>query len=304
MGAHAATFSSHVTRRAAITRVTVAVLLSSAAFAALLGPFVIAGHNRPMLPMHELLGDIAVFALWTLAFIGSRAGISRRLVMVAAMWGLAEWVFVGAQRLELGAMLHLATQVLHVASGVGVAVLGAVVARSVLQHETSARTEPTLRDAAEAFLACKRIAVTGVSREPKTHGANVVYRRLRERGYVVFAINPNAEQVEGDKAYRDLRSVPGGVDAVVIATRPAHAIETMGECAALGIRDVWMHKGIAGSSVSAEATAWGRARGMRVIDGGCPLMFGPAADVGHRAMRGLMTLTGKLPHAVPRSAPD
>jgi predicted CoA-binding protein len=54
-----------------------------------------------------------------------------------------------------------------------------------------------IQEAAAAFLACKRMAVTGVSRTPKTHGSNNVYRRLRERGYQVFAVNPNTGQVEG-----------------------------------------------------------------------------------------------------------
>ena len=57
----------------------------------------------------------------------------------------------------------------------------------------------TIKEAAEDFLAHKRIAVTGVSRHPESHGANVVYRRLRDRGYDVFAVNPNAAEVEGDK---------------------------------------------------------------------------------------------------------
>ena len=56
-----------------------------------------------------------------------------------------------------------------------------------------------IKDAASEFLAHKRVAVTGVSREPKGHGANVVYKRLLERGYEVFAVNPNADQVEGDR---------------------------------------------------------------------------------------------------------
>jgi hypothetical protein len=50
-----------------------------------------------------------------------------------------------------------------------------------------------------------------------------VYRRLRERGYEVFAVNPKADEVEGDRSYHDLRSIPGGVDAVVIGTRPETA---------------------------------------------------------------------------------
>ena len=101
---------------------------------------------------------------------------------------------------------------------------------------------PTIQEAAAAFLASKRVAVTGVSRTPKTHGANNVYRRLRERGYQVFAVNPNTGEVEGDRSYPDLASIPGGVDAVVIGTRPEIAEDTMRECAELGIKQVWMHR--------------------------------------------------------------
>lgn len=156
----------------------------------------------------------------------------------------------------------------------------------------------TIKEAASVFLASKRIAVTGVSREPKGHGSNIVYQRLRERGYEVFAVNPNAEEVEGDPCYHDLASIPGGVDAVVIGTRPETAEATMRECADLGIKHVWMHRAFGGGSVSDAATAYGRQQGITVIDGGCPLMFGPTADGGHKVMRFMFTMTGKVPKQV------
>src|SRR5829696_8623756 len=127
-----------------------------------------------------------------------------------------------------------------------------------------------VKQAAEEFLGHDRIAVTGVSRSPKDHGANVVYKRLRDRGYTVFAINPHAEQVEGDPSYADLKAVPDGVEGVVIGTSPAHAEETMRDCVELGIDRVWMHRGPGAGSVSEEATAYGRTHGVTVIDGGCP----------------------------------
>jgi predicted CoA-binding protein len=143
----------------------------------------------------------------------------------------------------------------------------------------------SIDEAASAFLAKKRVAVTGVSRTPKTHGSNNVYRRLRDRGYNVFAVNPNAGEVEGDRSYRDLKSIPGGVEAVVIGTRPDIAEDTMRECAELGIKHVWMHRGPGAGSVSAAATEYGRRHSITVIDGGCPCMFGPTADFGHKIMR-------------------
>ena len=144
---------------------------------------------------------------------------------------------------------------------------------------------PTIQEAASAFLANKRVAITGVSRTPKTHASNSVYRRLRERGYDVYAVNPNTDEVEGDRSYKDLTSIPGGVDAVVIGTRPEVAEGTMHECAELGIKHVWMHRGPGAGSVSAAATDYGREHGITVIDGGCPLMFGPTSDFAHKILR-------------------
>jgi len=114
----------------------------------------------------------------------------------------------------------------------------------------------------------------------------------------VFAINPNADEVDGDRCYHDLKSVPGGVDAVVIGTRPETAEATMRECAELGITQVWMHRSFGAGSVSAAAAEYGRRHGIRVIDGGCPLMFDPTADVAHKAMRFVCTRIGTVPKQV------
>jgi len=152
-----------------------------------------------------------------------------------------------------------------------------------------------IKNAAADFLSHQRIAVTGVSRNAGSHGSNAVYRRLKERGYVVYAVNPHTEQVEGDTAYPDLRSIPGGVEAVVIGTRPERAQATLEECAGLGIKQVWMHRGPGGGSVSEEAAEWARGHGMTVIAGGCPLMFDPTADSGHKFMRWMFSLNGNVP---------
>lgn len=154
----------------------------------------------------------------------------------------------------------------------------------------------TMKEAASEFLANKRIAVTGVSRTAKDHGANTVFKRLRDRGYEVFAVNPNAERVEGATSYHDLKSIPGGVDAVVIATAPDNAEGTMRECEELGIKQVWMHRSYGSGSVSDTAAAYGRAHGITVIDGGCPLMFEPIADFGHKVMR--VVFSSHLPKLV------
>jgi predicted CoA-binding protein len=162
---------------------------------------------------------------------------------------------------------------------------------------TTESTTVPIKEAAARFLDCRRIAVTGVSRHPKGEGSNAVYCRLRDRGYDVVAVNPNADEVEGDPCFHSLREVPDGVEAVVIGTRPEDAEATVQECIDLGIDQVWMHRSVGGGSVCDEATVLGRENGVTVIDGGCPLMFGPTSDGMHKVMR--LVFTSHVPKRVP-----
>jgi predicted CoA-binding protein len=152
----------------------------------------------------------------------------------------------------------------------------------------------TMHEAVEAFLAQKRIAVAGVSRN-KNEAANIIYRKLRASGYEVFPVNPNAETVEGDNCYPDLGSVPGGVDGVVIATRPAVTEQVVRECADLGVPRVWMHRSFGQGSVSEDAVDYCREKGIEVIAGGCPMMFCRPVDFPHKCMRWILNVTGGLP---------
>ena len=86
-----------------------------------------------------------------------------------------------------------------------------------------------MKEAVEDFLAQKRIAVAGVSRNG-SQPANFIYRKLRGAGYQVFAVNPSAKELEGDRCYPDLASIPETVDGIVIATKrnALHALTTRG----------------------------------------------------------------------------
>lgn len=155
------------------------------------------------------------------------------------------------------------------------------------------------KTAALDFLDQKRIAVAGVSRSTGgEHGGNIVYQRLRERGYDVFPVNPNADEVEGDPCFDRITDIPDGVDAVVIATNPNDSPQVMQDCVNAGVTRVWMHRSMGGGSVSADATALGRDNGVTVIDGGCPLMYGKASDFGHRVMGTVLRITGAVPKRV------
>ena len=145
-----------------------------------------------------------------------------------------------------------------------------------------------------AFLAGKRIAVAGVSRQPKQF-ANAIYRRLVDTGFEVLPVNPNATEVEGVRCYPDLASIPGTVDGVVIATPPQAALDIVRQCGEKGVRRVWFHRSFGTGSVSSEALQECKARGIEAIVGGCPLMYCEPVDGGHRCIRWWLRLFGRVP---------
>jgi predicted CoA-binding protein len=147
------------------------------------------------------------------------------------------------------------------------------------------------------FLAQKRIAVAGVSRDRRHHPAgNLIYDRLKETGHEVFPVNPQLREFDGGSCYPDLQAIPGGVDGVVIVTRPDTTDRIVRDCSAAGVRRVWMHRSmVGGSSVSPAAVEYCDQHDISVIAGACPMMFGPRVDFGHACMRWMMKLSGGLP---------
>jgi len=158
-------------------------------------------------------------------------------------------------------------------------------------------TTQTLDMKVNDFLAQKRIAVAGVSRDNSRHpSANLIYRRLKITAHEVFPVNPHLPMFEGDRCYPDLPSIPGGVDGVVIVTRPEITARIVRDCHAAGVNRVWMHRSLAkGSSVSDDAVEYCRRHDITAIAGACPMMYGPGADLGHTCIRWVMKLAGALP---------
>ncbi|HEY7193519.1 MAG TPA: CoA-binding protein [Gemmatimonadales bacterium] len=155
----------------------------------------------------------------------------------------------------------------------------------------------TLEAKVDDFLAQKRIAVAGVSRSKRNHPAgNLIFQRLKKTGHDVFAVNPNMASFEGERCYPDLKSIPGGVDGVVIITRPQVTEAIVRDCSAAGVRRVWMHASSAtGSSVSPAAVEYCSQHDINVIAGACPMMFGPGVDFGHKCLRWLLKVRGGMP---------
>jgi len=85
-------------------------------------------------------------------------------------------------------------------------------------------------------------AVVGVSRDPAKYG-HQVYKDLKEAGYVVYAVNPNIDEVLGDRCYHSLSDLPEKPDVVDIVVPPKVTEKIVEECKELGIERVWMQPG-------------------------------------------------------------
>jgi predicted CoA-binding protein len=151
------------------------------------------------------------------------------------------------------------------------------------------------------FLAQKRIAVVGVSDKRET-GCNLGYRKFKEAGYQVSAVNPRLASFDGDPCYPDLKSIPEKPEAVFILASPKVTEQIVRECVDLGVQHVWMHcmmgtkPGLAAgmTSVSAEAVRMCRENHIAVIPGACPNQF-LKPDFGHALMRMMFGAIGFLP---------
>ena len=150
----------------------------------------------------------------------------------------------------------------------------------------------------EEFLAQKSVAVVGVSDQRET-GCNQAYRKFKQAGYVVRAVNPHQSSFDNDPCYPDLKAIPNKPDAVFILTNPTVTEEIVQQCVDLGIKYVWMHcmmgtkPGLAASmsSVSQDAVRLCQENGIVVIPGSCPNQF-LKPDFGHALMRKLWRALG------------
>lgn len=158
------------------------------------------------------------------------------------------------------------------------------------------KIDPLVRN----FLSQKKIAVVGVSDKRET-GCNMNYRKFKEAGYQVFAINPHITMFDSDPCYPDLKSLPEKPDGVFILANPKVTNQIVQQCVDLGIKHVWMHcmmgtkPGLAESmtSVSQDAVRLCQENGIVVIPGSCPNQF-LKPDFGHGIMRWLWSLFGFL----------
>jgi predicted CoA-binding protein len=148
--------------------------------------------------------------------------------------------------------------------------------------------------AIDSFLSCRRIAIVGVSRNPKDF-SRAVFRAFAERGYDVVPVNAAGGEVDGHRSASRVGEVTPPVEAALLMTPPVVTGQVVRGCADAGVRRVWMHRGAGHGAVSPEAVALCRQRGIEVVDGECPFMFLPAAGWFHGVHRFFRRLGGRFP---------
>ncbi len=141
----------------------------------------------------------------------------------------------------------------------------------------------------EKFVEGKSLAVVGVSRGGKKFG-NIAYKELKERGYTVYAVNPQAQDIDGERCYSNLTSLKDKVDGVLVSVPAKVAGMVLQEAADAGIKNIWLQQG----SESSDLLAQGSSLGLNVVSGKCILMYAPPVRSFHAFHRFVVKLIGQL----------
>ena len=160
---------------------------------------------------------------------------------------------------------------------------------------------PTTTAEIRDFLAQRRIAMIGVSRNPKDF-SRLLFREMTKRGYDMAPVNPAASDVEGRMCFASVKDVRPVPDAALLMTSASATEQAVRDCIAAGIRRVWMYRAAGQGAVNAEAVAFCKINGVELIEGHCPFMFFPGTSLLHRAHGFILKIIGSYPSDKPQAA--
>lgn len=146
----------------------------------------------------------------------------------------------------------------------------------------------------QEFLGQKRLAMVGVSRHPQDF-TRALFQELRSREYDVVPVNPDVNEVAGQRCYAHVGDIQPPVDGALLMTKPAITEQVVRECQAAGISRIWMYRGAGTGAVSERAMQFCEANGMSVVAGECPFMFLPETPWFHRFHGFCRKVTGRYP---------
>ena len=146
----------------------------------------------------------------------------------------------------------------------------------------------------EDFLALKRVAVVGVSRNPKDF-TRVMWDEFRQRRYDAIPVNPNVTEIDGQRCYASVKDIQPPVEGALIMTSKGATDQVVRDCAEAGVKHVWMYGGMAPGAATDTAVAFADEKGMSTVKGLCPYMFLPGTPAFHAPHRIFKKLTGRYP---------
>ena len=124
-----------------------------------------------------------------------------------------------------------------------------------------------MQELIKEFMAQKKIAVVGATNNTEKYG-NQIFKNLRARGYEVYAVNPNLEELEGTKCYSAIADIPVKVDVVDFVVPPKVTEVTLQECKRLGLNRIWLQPG----SESEAAVAYCHENSLKVVHDVCVML--------------------------------
>lgn len=125
-----------------------------------------------------------------------------------------------------------------------------------------------MNDLIKRFLDKENVfAVVGASGNTGKYGYRI-YQSLKEAGYKVYPVNPNNQEIGGDKCYPSLRDLPVKPDVVNLVVPPKTTENIVKECIKMGVKNVWMQPG----SESQKAIDFCSKSGIKVLNGVCVMV--------------------------------
>ena len=144
------------------------------------------------------------------------------------------------------------------------------------------------------FLAQKRFAFIGVSRQPKDF-SRALFREFRTRNYEPVPVHLEAAEIEGVPCFTHLRDIRPSVDSVLLMTSPTVTNLVLRECVEAGIKRVWFYRGAGQGALTEGALQICHAHGIHVIPGECPFMFFDRTPWFHRFHGLVRKIAGAYP---------
>lgn len=148
----------------------------------------------------------------------------------------------------------------------------------------------TKKERINQFLAPKKIAIAGVSRNNKKFGY-AIFNELRQKGFDICPVNPIADEIDGVKCYKSVSEIPAGYDKLIIVTPKTETDNMLKQAIDKGIKHVWVQQ----MSNTTETAMIAKDAGVELIDKECIFMFAEPVTSVHKFHRFLWKVFGQLP---------